>query len=215
MLRIRLEDICFRYPSFLQKGKEIFNNVKLEFGSGKLYVILGDSGSGKTTLLRLVKGMYKPNSGRIVYMPADLKKKIFLIPSIDALFFFADIVETELDKVPARVLKLFRFPEKFLKKRIAHLSDGYKVLLSIIIAYAAEADFFLFDDVAAVLDPTFSHIFKNVLRTLLEEGKGVIIATNEYDKFLRLQPEILRIDKGQIVPYVPQKTYYELIKDAS
>ena len=60
------------------------DNIKLELNSFKLQVdtlqvqkneilsLLGPSGAGKSTLLKTVLGVYKPNSGKIIYKNRDI-----------------------------------------------------------------------------------------------------------------------------------------------
>ncbi|MFN2146056.1 MAG: ABC transporter ATP-binding protein, partial [Anaerolineales bacterium] len=47
-------------------------DINLTIPDGKTMVILGPSGCGKTTLLRLIAGLLKPDSGRVLYNGVDL-----------------------------------------------------------------------------------------------------------------------------------------------
>lgn len=213
---IKIENLSFSYPDFLQKGKKIFNSLNLELKSGILYVITGSSGSGKTTLLRLLKGIYKTKIGTITFIPKNLKKFIYLIPSIDALFFLTNNVRQEIkNALDESLLKIFHFPEEYLNFKIDDLSDGYKILLSVIIAYTSGAKVYLFDDVTTVLDISFITIFKKVITVLTQRGFIVIVATNEYDKFIGLNTIFLKINGGEFHLYSPQGSYYRMIKNAN
>lgn len=52
----------------------LFEEVNLEFDTGKLYAIVGQSGSGKTTFLSLLAGLDTPKMGSIEFNGSDLKR---------------------------------------------------------------------------------------------------------------------------------------------
>ena len=64
---IRIEGV-----SKLFDGVTAVNNVSLEVFKGELFAILGSSGSGKSTLLRLLAGLERPTSGRIIIDGQDM-----------------------------------------------------------------------------------------------------------------------------------------------
>jgi ATP-binding cassette, subfamily B, bacterial len=67
--RIAAEEVSFRYSRL---GPLVVENVSLEAEPGRTLAIVGRSGSGKTTLGRLLLGLYRPESGRILYDGIDL-----------------------------------------------------------------------------------------------------------------------------------------------
>ena len=58
---IKLENICFT-----RDNKKILDNVNLTLDDNKFYVITGPNGSGKSTLAKILMGIIKPDSGRIL-----------------------------------------------------------------------------------------------------------------------------------------------------
>jgi ATP-binding cassette subfamily B protein len=67
--RIAAEGVSFRYSRL---GPLVVEDVSLEVEPGRTLAIVGRSGSGKTTLGRLLLGLYRPESGRILYDGIDL-----------------------------------------------------------------------------------------------------------------------------------------------
>lgn len=59
--RVELRDIGLHYP-----GRHVLHAVDLSVQPGELVSILGPSGSGKSTLLRIIAGLQKPSSGRVL-----------------------------------------------------------------------------------------------------------------------------------------------------
>jgi ATP-binding cassette subfamily B protein len=67
--KITAEDVSFRYSRL---APLVLEEVSLEIEPGRTVAIVGRSGSGKTTLGRLLLGLYRPESGRILYDGIDL-----------------------------------------------------------------------------------------------------------------------------------------------
>jgi ATP-binding cassette, subfamily B, bacterial len=66
---IRFEQVSFGYPG---GGRQVLNEVDLEFPAGSSTAIVGLNGAGKTTLVKLLARLYEPTSGRILVDGTDL-----------------------------------------------------------------------------------------------------------------------------------------------
>ena len=68
---LELKDICF---SVKEKGKvkEILKNINLKIDDDKFFVITGPNGSGKSTLAKIIMGINKPTSGKILFNGEDI-----------------------------------------------------------------------------------------------------------------------------------------------
>lgn len=68
---LELKDICF---SVKEKGKvkEILKNINLKIENDKFFVITGPNGSGKSTLAKIIMGINKPTSGKILLDGEDI-----------------------------------------------------------------------------------------------------------------------------------------------
>jgi len=63
---LRIEDVTVRFG-----GKAALDGAMLEVGEGEVVALLGPSGSGKSTLLRVIAGLQRPDSGRVLIDGAD------------------------------------------------------------------------------------------------------------------------------------------------
>jgi len=66
---LTLENIVFSYSN---DAAPIINDIKLGIKPKSLTALVGRNGSGKTTLIKLILGLYKPSSGRVLLDNADL-----------------------------------------------------------------------------------------------------------------------------------------------
>lgn len=68
---IKFENIAFRYNKF---SKPILHDLSFEVHRGQKVAFVGGSGSGKSTIARLLLGLYRPDSGRILVDGHDLSE---------------------------------------------------------------------------------------------------------------------------------------------
>src|SRR6201981_3387877 len=55
-------------------GSRILRDVSLEISANHVFCLMGRNGVGKTTTLKSVVGLYKPNSGRVVFKGQDISR---------------------------------------------------------------------------------------------------------------------------------------------
>lgn len=66
---IRLEHVSYSYPG---TEREVVRDLNLLLPAGTTVAIVGDNGAGKSTVVKLLAGMYRPTSGRILLDETDL-----------------------------------------------------------------------------------------------------------------------------------------------
>ena len=54
------------------KDKDILKDVSLKLDDDKFFVITGPNGGGKSSLAKIIAGIYKPTSGKIIYNGTDI-----------------------------------------------------------------------------------------------------------------------------------------------
>ncbi|QNP73324.1 ABC transporter ATP-binding protein [Streptomyces roseirectus] len=69
---IRFENVTFRYPGEASpEHRPALDDVTLTLPLGRIVALVGENGSGKTTLVKLLAGLYRPDSGRILWDGVD------------------------------------------------------------------------------------------------------------------------------------------------
>ena len=70
---LTLEKICYDVDADRpDRARRILSDVSLDFPDGTVTVITGHNGSGKSTLVKLIMGIDKPASGRIIFNGEDV-----------------------------------------------------------------------------------------------------------------------------------------------
>ena len=68
---LELQNLCFSVEDGGAR-KEILHDLSLSIDKGRFVVITGPNGSGKSTLARLIMGIEKPTSGKILFEGQDI-----------------------------------------------------------------------------------------------------------------------------------------------
>ena len=64
---LELKDVCFA-----RDGKQILDNVNLVINDKKFVAITGPNGGGKSTIAKIIMGIEKPDSGKIIFNGEDI-----------------------------------------------------------------------------------------------------------------------------------------------
>ena len=64
---LELKNICF-----VRDNKKILDNINLKIGSNEFIAITGPNGSGKSTLAKIIMGIEKPDTGKIIFKGKDI-----------------------------------------------------------------------------------------------------------------------------------------------
>jgi ATP-binding cassette subfamily C protein LapB len=68
---IRMEGVSFAYGEDMAP---VVDNVTISIRAGGVHAMVGRNGSGKTTVMKLIQGLYKPTTGRVLLDGADISQ---------------------------------------------------------------------------------------------------------------------------------------------
>ena len=199
----RLEGVSFSY----QGRHEALSNVDLEIRDGEQLVIFGANGSGKSTLLKMLDGLYRPTTGRIMAFDQDitdvaddpvrareLHRRVGLVFQDPDVQLFSPTVYDDVafgplqmgwtdDEVRQRVsLALEQMNVTHLSDRAPYeLSGGEKKRVAIATVLSMEPDVILLDEPTASLDPRSSSVLVDVIAGLRNLGKTVVLTTHQLE----------------------------------
>ncbi len=199
-------------------------DINLHIKEGEVVVLKGKSGSGKSTILSLIAALTKPTSGEIIvnekrvsklpdsfasnYRQEDIGfifQKYNLIPTLSAEDnILLPLVPTNPDEKEAqtkldKVMKQFNIAHK-KETMVRNLSGGEQQRVAIARAHVNDPKIIIADEPTANLDETLSLGFIEILKTLKEEGKTIVIATHDPLFFdLEIVDRVIEVKAGKIV----------------
>lgn len=210
---IRLERVSFYYP---RAKKPVFENISLSFKKGKIYGILGQSGKGKSTLFKLLVGIQKPSSGKMlindcILDESDLVHYWEMIGFVmQRSQFFNDslrnnmglmhaVTDIEMDRI-AKCLDLYDeihslsdIWDTVVKTDPCNFSEGQMRRLDIMRAILKKPKLLIFDEATANIDKKRRAYFYQLLHELSAD-KIILFATHNQDE-LKEADEIIDLEQ--------------------
>jgi putative ABC transport system ATP-binding protein len=201
---------------------EVLKEVDLEVGEGQFTVVGGPSGSGKTTLLNIIGGVDRPTSGKIAVFGEELTAKgedflaNFRCVKVGFVFQSYNLISTlTVAENVAFPMEWLRKPEDQTKKLVEELlevvglkqrsehfpfqlSGGEQQRVAFARALANNPPLLLVDEPTGNLDKKTSTKIVQILRTLKNEGKTIIVATHD-EEISELADQKLWLEDGKLV----------------
>lgn len=221
---ITLEDVSFRYP-----GAETaaVSRVSLTIAKGERVSIVGSSGSGKSTLGRLLAGLLRPTSGRIVYSETLAQgsgaseggepsgRRVAIVFQNPETQLVGATVEEDVALGPENL----GLPSHEIRRRvdwaldimgIAHLarrpienlSGGEKQRVAVAGALAMLPRCLVLDEASAMLHPQARRELEAAIARVLADGVAVVQITHDMDEAARADRLVL-LEQGEIVAQGP------------
>ncbi|WP_395547174.1 MULTISPECIES: energy-coupling factor ABC transporter ATP-binding protein [unclassified Lacrimispora] len=223
---LQAEDLCYSYG----QGKEVLRDINITVRKGEKIVVLGSNGAGKSTCFLNLNGVYRPDSGRILYRGKEIGKKDLneLRKNVGIVFQDADnqiIASTVFAEVSFGPMNL-KLPREEVKKRVEdaleymnlgsmrdrpphYLSGGEKKRVSIADIIAMESEVVIFDEPTASLDPVNVEMLEGVLDKMNEMGKTLLISTHDVDFAYRFADRAVIFAGGRIIADGPIREVFE------
>jgi ABC-2 type transport system ATP-binding protein len=195
-------------------GDFVLGPLDLTVPRGAVLAFVGPNGAGKTTTLDLLMGMGAPDRGEIgvlgLAMPRDevaIKSKVAYV-SPDLNFTPWGNVGRALDFVRGfypdwdqprceRLLQEFSIARK---ERIAALSFGARIKLSLVMALSRDAELLLLDEPTVGLDVNARLLlFREILDFVKREERAVVISSHQLSDLERLADHVAILNKGRLI----------------
>ena len=181
-IMIKIENLTKSYRT--PQGRHyVFKNLNLELPSGKSVALIGRNGAGKSTLLRMIGGIDRPDSGRIVTdktisWPVGLSGGFqgSLTGRENVKFVARLYAKKEELKEKIEFVEDFAELGKYFDMPIKTYSSGMKSRLGFGLSMAFKFDYYLVDEVTAVGDARFKQKCADLFNSRHKEASFLMVS---------------------------------------
>jgi ABC-type multidrug transport system ATPase subunit len=185
--------------------------VNAEFGTGRLYAILGDNGAGKTTLLRGLAGLVRPTRGSISILGTTNLRAVchelgyMAHPSLlydemggmENLRYFARLYGiTDQHRCTVSMTAVDLDPA--LARPVSQYSQGMRQRLSLARAILHDPKVLLLDEPFSNVDGRSAGAMVSLLAQMRNAGKTIFVVTHQTSLLESVADEFIWMDAGQI-----------------
>jgi sodium transport system ATP-binding protein len=215
---VYVEHLVKTFPTASGPLKHAVAGVSFRVQPGEIYGLLGPNGAGKTTTLRILSGLMRPTSGRVVINgqdavadPQTAKRYIGFLTAQTGLYqrlsprellpYFAELHGMDRDRAQQRVRQLIDWlgMESFADLRCGALSTGQKQRTNIARALIADPPVLILDEPTLGLDVLTNRVILDFIRQEREAGKAILLSTHYLDEAEALCDRVGLLHEGRLV----------------
>lgn len=183
------------------------NGIDLSLDGGEFLTVFGPNGAGKTSLLRLLGGSLRPTSGEVVvagepldYGRTEWRRRIGIVSHQGYLYahltaeenlrFFGTLfgLDDLAERIPERLRQVGLGDRA--KSEARQLSHGMRQRLSLARALLHDPDVVLLDEPYTGLDPYAASVLRDVLGSLADGRRTVVMVTHNLTQGLELATRV-------------------------
>ncbi|MFF0017575.1 sugar ABC transporter ATP-binding protein [Streptomyces sp. NPDC005374] len=222
---LRIEGIRKSFP-----GVVALDGVDFDLRRGEVHVLLGENGAGKSTLIKMLSGAYHPDEGRVLVDGEEVHirgaqdaERLGIATIYQEFNLVPDLTVAEnifLGRQPRRLGMIDRKTmeadaEVLLKRvgvnvspraRVRELGIARLQMVEIAKALSLDARVLIMDEPTAVLTSEEVDKLFAIVRTLREDGVGIVFITHHLEEIAALGDRVTVIRDGRSVGQVPAAT---------
>lgn len=194
------------------------HEMNLSIGKGTVFGLVGENGAGKTTALSMLATLSTPTSGfayihgyEVSRSPREVRRAIGYMPDafgvyddltvMEYLRFYADCYEVNRRLIRPRAEDLLERVQLTAKRNtyVNALSRGMQQRLEIARCLMHDPEVLILDEPASGLDPKSRLDMREVLHSLRDMGKTILISTHILHELAEMADEIGILRGGELV----------------
>ncbi len=201
----------------MERGSMKIGPISLTVNKGEIVTICGKNGSGKTSTLSALAGDLRITSGSVVIDGTDIKSMTIREKSRKIAYIQQEIPEPmsftvrDIMEIAGytreggreEVLEALEYCDvgEFIDRDFASLSGGEKRMVYISSGIYQDADYVMLDEPTSYLDIDRIHSLIQVLTSIREKGRGILLVLHDINLAYRISNRILLIEGGKVVAY--------------
>ena len=221
---IRCENISKKF-----KTKAVLEDISFDVYRGEFLSLLGPSGCGKTTILRMLIGIEKPTSGRILKNGEDITntppkdrnigivfQNYSLFPNMDVYHNISYALQSrkmEKDDIGKKVKDIIATVglEEHIYKKPRQLSGGQQQRVAIARTLVLNPDIILFDEPMSALDAEIKVVLRQQLKDIQKQLRiTMIYVTHDQEEAFALSDRIMVLNDLRIAQLdTPYNLYHQ------
>lgn len=199
-------------------------DVNFSVERGQVFGIIGHNGAGKSTLLRLLCGLGRPTSGRIVHsgqvsgildLTSGLHGDLTGRQNITTVGILNGLTKREI-KAREQGIISFAEMEEFIDQPVKTYSSGMHLRLAFAAATEFDPAVLILDEVLAVGDERFQKKCLDRIASFRNAGKTLIVTSHDAQQIQSLCDEVLVLEDGRVVmqgdPKSALSCYHDLMR---
>jgi ABC-2 type transport system ATP-binding protein len=205
------------------------DNLNIEVAPGEIFGFLGPNGAGKTTTIRVMMGILRASSGRVILGGHDVEQepqqakaiagfipdRPFIYEKLSGkefLTFIAKLHRMESARLRRRIDELLEYFElaNWQDELVEGFSHGMKQRLVLCAALVHEPRILIVDEPMVGLDPKGARTIKDLFRSLAKNGTTVFLSTHSISVAEEVCHRIGIIQKGHLIAAGTMADIYRL-----
>lgn len=209
--------LCEKLYKRYENGKKVvdaLNGLDLAVKTGECFGLLGPNGAGKTTTVEVLEGLLEPTAGEVEVLGVrwgvgrdhQLRQRIGItlqetrfqdkLSVLEILKLFRSFYDDGI--TPEQALATVALEEK-AKAWVRDLSGGQRQRLAVATALVGEPELLFLDEPTTGLDPQARRRLWDVIRSLRERGRTILLTTHYMDEAEKLCDRVAVIDRGRVI----------------
>lgn len=202
---LEIHKLSKHYP-----GLHAVKEISFSIPKGICFGLLGPNGAGKTTTLEMIEGITPSSSGEIYYKgklrDKNFSHEIGIQFQETALPDFLSVKETlnlfssfYRKTLPLDTLITDCTLGDFIQRASTSLSGGQRQRLLLALALINDPELVFLDEPTTGLDPQSRRNFWQLIESIKQQGKTVLLTTHYMDEAEYLCDDLIIMDHGQIL----------------
>ena len=184
-------------------------DVSLTVGRGEAVGLVGRNGSGKSTLLKLIAGIHRPTSGRVlVRRGATISTMIELgvgfhpeLSGRENVYLNASVYglsRADVDRIDDAVVDYSEIAQ-FIDEPIKNYSSGMVMRLGFAVAAHLDPEVLLLDEIFAVGDEAFQAKCRQTMMQFIDRGRTVVFVSHSAESVQQICTRVCVLSDGRKV----------------